>query len=422
MTLKDIFEVENMKTIKKFVWLIPFLAVLTACNLGQAINPASPITPTTPNLVQTAAAATVAAIHTEQASDNINDPVELIPTDTVEPGQPTSTPASEQPTNTPEGEPTATEQLPPTTTPWPTYPPLPTYTPYPTATFTPTAPCNQMKFIKDVTIPDGTWMRPQQGLTKIWEIQNTGSCEWDSTYSIVWGDSGNQMGASSSKALPQVPVKPGEKIKVAISFTAPNSTGEYSGIWKLQPAGGDKFGAMTVNIDVDGNGDTIKFTDLLCSAEWRGGSGILPCPNEKNNPNGSMILDDTPTFETGNTDDEEAIILRPEQKENGSIEGSFFFVKMPASPAAFRMVLGCEKDKTQCDVDVHLYYRIKGSDTKTLLESWDERFDGSTQSIDLDLSGKSLEGKEVEFTFVVKAQGPYADAVVIMLQPRIVVP
>lgn len=411
-----------MKTLKKFIWLIPILAILTACNLGQAINPDTPFTPTTPNLVQTAAAATVAAIHTEQASDNIDNPVELIPTDTVEPGQPTSTPASSQPTNTPQVEPTATEQVPPTSTPWPTYTPLPTYTPYPTATFTPTAPCNQMKFIKDVTIPDGTWMRPGQGFTKIWEIQNTGSCEWDSTYSIVWGDSGNQMGASSSKALPQVPVKPGEKIKVAIAFTAPNTTGEYSGVWKLQPAGGNKFGTMTVNIDVDGNGDTIKFTDLLCSAEWRSDAGILPCPNEKNNPNGAMYIDETPTFETGYTDDEKAIIFRPEQEDKGEIQGKFFYVKMPSSTANFRTILGCTKDKTNCDVDVFIYYRIKGSDTSILLGSWDERFDDSIQTIDIDLSGKSLEDKEVEFTFIVKAQGPYADAEVFMLMPRIVIP
>ncbi|MEE4195666.1 MAG: NBR1-Ig-like domain-containing protein [Anaerolineae bacterium] len=412
-----------MKTIKQIRWLIPILVLLTACNLGRAINPDVPTTPTTPNMVQTAAAATVAAIHTEQASENIDNPVEIIPTDTTQPGQPTNTPPASQPSNTPESQPTATEEpVAPTSTPWPTYTALPTYTPYPTNTPTPAAPCNQMKFIRDVTIPDETWMRPGQAFTKIWEIQNTGSCAWDSTYSIVWGDSGNQMGAASTKALPKVPVNPGDKIQVAIAFTAPNTVNIYTGVWKLQPASSDKFGTMTVKVNVAGNVDTIYFADMLCSAEWRSSSGILPCPNEKTNPKGVMYIDETPSFETGYTDNEKAIILRPEQKENGEIEGRFFYVKMPATSAYFRTILGCTKDKTNCDVDVFLYYRIKGSDTSYLLGGWDERFDNSIQNINIDLAGKSLEGQEVEFTFIVKAQGPYADDEVFFLMPRIELP
>lgn len=406
-----------MKTMKKFGWILPLVLVLAACNFGNAINPV-PVTPTIPNLVQTAAAATVNAIHTEQASDN----VEVLPTDTTEPGQPTSTPAPGQATATPE--PTATEeQAPPTSTPWPTYTALPTYTPYPTSTFTPTAPCNQMRFIRDVTIPDETWMRPGQEFIKVWEIQNTGSCAWDSTYSVVYGDSGGQLGGPSSKALPSVPVNPGEKVQIAIKFTAPSSDDIYTSVWQLQPAGGDKFGKMTVKINVDGNSGPIYFIDLLCSAEWRNHSGeILPCPNEENNVNGSMYINDNPTFENGYNDNEDALIMIPEQETEGEISGRFFFVKMPGAPAHFRTVFGCMENKDDCNVYIAVYYRVKGNDTRYLVGDWDEEFDNSIRTIDIDLTSKSLEGKEVEFTFIVKAKGSYVDDVIFFLKPRVEVP
>lgn len=405
-----------MKTIRKFGWLIPILLVLSACNFGNAISQV-PMTPTTPNMVQTAAAATVNAIHTEQASGEGS----VFVTNTLEPGQPTNTPAPDQATATPE--PSATEEpAPPTSTPWPTYTPLPTYTPYPTSTFTPAAPCNQMRFIRDVTIPDETWMRPGQAFTKIWEIQNTGSCAWDSTYKVVYGDSGGKMGGPDSKALPVVPVNPGEKVQIAIGFTAPATDDMYTSVWKLQPDGGDKFGEMTVKIDVDGNPDTIIFSDLLCSAEWRSGSGVLPCPNEKNNPKGSMYIEENPTFETGYTDDEDAIIMIPEQKTDGQITGTFFYVKMPANPAHFRTVFGCTEGKNDCNVYIAVYYRVKGTDTAYLVGDWDEKFDHAVKTIDVDLTSKGLEGKEVEFSFVIKAKGSYVGDEIFFLKPRIIVP
>lgn len=402
-----------MKKIKKISWLILILIVLTACNYPS--SKPGPVTPTV-NMVQTAAAATIAAIHTEQAPVETQGAVELIPSNTPPNEQPANTQAPDEPTLEP------TEEIPPTSTPWPTYTPLPTFTPYPTNTPTPTAPCNQMQFIRDVTIPDLTWMRPEQPFTKIWEIQNTGSCTWDSSYSVVYGDSGGTFGASASKALPNVPVNPGGKVQIAIGFTAPNTDGEYTSVWKLQPDGGSKFGSMNVQINVDGNPNTIYFTDMLCSAEWRNGTEILPCPNEKTNPKGSMYIENNPKFETGYTDDETAIIMIPQQKTDGEVKGTFFYIKMPANPAHFVTLIGCTKDNEGCDADIFIYYRVKGSDTLVQLGAWDQRYDNSLQNIDIDLNGKSLEGKEVEFTFLVKAAGPYTDDEIFFLLPRIYVP
>ena len=401
-----------MKTFKKFGWLIVVLVALTACNFPGSKQ--GQITPTV-NMVQTAAAMTVEAIRTGQSSDG--DGIEVIPT---------NTPANQEtqaalPTNTLQPTDTKVPAL-PTSTPWPTYTPLPTYTPYPSNTPTPPAPCNQMKFIRDVTIPDETWMRPEQEFTKIWEVQNTGSCSWDAGYSIVYGDSGGMLGASASKSMPSTPVDPGEKVQIAIAFTAPDSDGIYTSVWRMQDGSGNKFGEINVTIDVDGNPDTIHFTDMLCSAEWRSAAGILPCPNEKNNQNGAMYITDDPKFENGHEDNEDTLIMIPQQKNDGEIKGEFFMVKMPANPAHFRTIFGCTAGNNDCNVYISVHYRVEGTDTNYLVGDWDEEFDGSVQHIDIDLTSKGLEGKRVYFTFTVKTKGSYADDEIFFLLPRIEVP
>ena len=64
---------------------------------------------------------------------------------------------------------------------YPTQPPPPPAYYYP-ATVTviapppPSVPCNQFSFVRDLSIPDGSYMKPNERFTKIWQVQNTGSC------------------------------------------------------------------------------------------------------------------------------------------------------------------------------------------------------------------------------------------------------
>src|SRR6185295_11416560 len=39
--------------------------------------------------------------------------------------------------------------------------------------------CNNSVFVADITIPDGSVLKPGEDFTKIWRIQNTGNCRWD---------------------------------------------------------------------------------------------------------------------------------------------------------------------------------------------------------------------------------------------------
>jgi hypothetical protein len=111
----------------------------------------------------------------------------------------------------------------------------------PTDTPTETAACeNRVKFIKDVTISDGAWIKPEEGFQKVWRLKNDGTCTWTKSYSIVF-ENGDRMGAPESLPLLQE-VLPGETIDLAIDFVSPEPDGRYKGYWMLSDEKGERFG------------------------------------------------------------------------------------------------------------------------------------------------------------------------------------
>ncbi len=100
--------------------------------------------------------------------------------------------------------------------------PQPVSSPTPTSTSTPTpepACTNQAKFIADITIPDNTNLAPGAAFTKIWRLQNSGTCTWDENYKVVFVG-----GAPLSNPTPQsVPgiVAPGATVDISLNLVAP---------------------------------------------------------------------------------------------------------------------------------------------------------------------------------------------------------
>ncbi|MBM3179765.1 MAG: hypothetical protein FJZ86_05360 [Chloroflexi bacterium] len=127
-----------------------------------------------------------------------------------------------------------------------------TFLPLPVLTNTPPPPptssCNVMQFITDVTIPDGTIMTPGQTFTKTWRLKNVGTCAWTPSYAIAFSD-GNAMNGPSTQALVGN-VSPGQTIDISVNLTAPASTGDYTGNWKLRDGSGVLFGKFYVQIKV----------------------------------------------------------------------------------------------------------------------------------------------------------------------------
>ena len=111
---------------------------------------------------------------------------------------------------------------------------------------------NGMVFVSDVSLPDGTTLLPNTSVTKTWNIKNTGTCTWNSTYSFsyVKGEVLGQTVTNITKL-----VGPGETYEVSIQFTTPANNGEYTSWYQMRTPSGTGFG-QTIWYDIKVNGTT----------------------------------------------------------------------------------------------------------------------------------------------------------------------
>jgi ABC-type amino acid transport substrate-binding protein len=124
-----------------------------------------------------------------------------------------------------------------TTTP---VPPLPTVAP--------PACLDGMKYIADVTFGDNNmknppFVKPGERFSKVWRVQNTGSCTWTPNYRLVFAYGnldGAQMGGQPLN-LP-VDVAPGQLIDLTVPLIAPVQPLTYQGFWQMENASGERFG------------------------------------------------------------------------------------------------------------------------------------------------------------------------------------
>ena len=111
--------------------------------------------------------------------------------------------------------------------------------------------CNNSAYVSDVTVTDGTVMSPGQTFVKTWALQNTGSCTWDTGFTIRFF-SGDQMGGTSGPVTSSV--APGGQTDVSVTLTAPLTAGTYQGNWRLADDSDITFGEIIdVVIDVNGS-------------------------------------------------------------------------------------------------------------------------------------------------------------------------
>jgi hypothetical protein len=104
----------------------------------------------------------------------------------------------------------------------------------------PTPACtNDLSFIQDVTIPDNTVVAASSPLDKQWQLQNSGTCNWDSRYRLRFID-GDPLGAATEQAL--YPARAGTKFTLRLLYTAPSAPGTYTSEWQAYAPQGTPFG------------------------------------------------------------------------------------------------------------------------------------------------------------------------------------
>ena len=288
-------------------------------------------------------------------------------------------------------------------------PPLtPTLTPFATAPPISAAGCNKAAFVADITVPDGTLFSPDSAFTKTWRIKNSGSCGWTTAYSLTYY-SGERMNAPTSLPLPKA-ISPGATVDLTLNMTAPASPGKYRGYWILKNAAGELFGigtnaSMPIWIEINVTGSPAlntgyDFAANACSAEWKSGAGILPCPGTTTDKSGFILKMDSSQLEDGTTNSNPALLVGPQNKYNGYVQG--IYPTMTVQPGDhFRTTVGCEFG-TSCYVAFKLDY-MTSTGTITNFWTWREQNEGRPNNIDLDLT--PLVGRSVRFILTLSANG-----------------
>lgn len=97
-----------------------------------------------------------------------------------------------------------------------------------------------LRFIKDVTFPDGTAVQPETPFRKVWRVRNDGPFAWP-VDAVLVPAGGDVMGQEDLKeALPILAA--GEEREIGINLTAPSRPGLYTAYFRAQTKEKQFFG------------------------------------------------------------------------------------------------------------------------------------------------------------------------------------
>jgi hypothetical protein len=289
-------------------------------------------------------------------------------------------------------------------------PPLPaTATPIgqPPPTIVPSG-CDKAAFVTDATVPDGTIFSPGAAFTKTWRLRNVGTCTWTTSYKLLYY-SGESMSAPTTVNLPWSAAW-GQTVDISVNMVAPATVGKYRGYWILANANGQYFGIggaatdpVWVEINVAGEAPHeggYNFWQNACSAQWRSGAGVLPCPGTEGDSKGFVIPLNNSHLEDGTMGPAPSLLISPENRYNGYIQGIFpTFTIQPGDH--FVSVVGCEHEYS-CYVTFRLDYMTANGGIFNFW-SWREKSDQKNYMTNVDLS--PLAGRSVRFILTVLATG-----------------
>ncbi len=313
-------------------------------------------------------------------------------------GTPTAAPQSgssfSSPISTPESSAADVVSVSPLATPSPTPLPLPTIE-------LPPGCETRGRFVRDVTIPDGTQLAPGEQFDKVWRVNNAETCPWGPGYTLRFLE-GNPMGAAASLPLTQT-VQAGEDTELGVTLTAPTQPGQYQATWQLHDLSGQPFGPeLYLEIEVTtaaiGAADVAQLNtlyDFVANAEaatWTSGDTgytVLRSPisdtMELPRPQGLVAVG--PAQLRGNKTSQNDALLTYPHLETGFIEGRYR-VDTPLQPSdTFVAEVGFTKLSILSDdgVTFEVTFTPDGGETVTLFSSpVDYRESPSTQLVPLD--------------------------------------
>jgi len=98
------------------------------------------------------------------------------------------------------------------------------------------------RFIKDVSLPDGSTVFPGSIVTKTWRMRNDGAVQWPEGVTLTFS-SGDLLAVSQNDlAVAVAPLKPGEETDISVNLTIPEVTGRHVTYFRLRTKEGNIFG------------------------------------------------------------------------------------------------------------------------------------------------------------------------------------
>jgi hypothetical protein len=98
---------------------------------------------------------------------------------------------------------------------------------------------DDLTYVADLSIPDGTVVAPGQNMDKRWQVENSGSCNWDERYQLRLV-AGSELGAGAEHSL--YPARSGNHATIHLILVAPSEPGAYRSAWQAHDPQGNPFG------------------------------------------------------------------------------------------------------------------------------------------------------------------------------------
>lgn len=167
-------------------------------------------------------------------------------------------------------------------------PPSPTARPAATSTpaFTATPCIDKARFVNE-TVPDNTVVAAGAPFVKVWILENTGTCPWDTNYQLNMSDGGGLTLAGVTRVMLSQNVPPGARVNITATLTAPFQAGTYRSDFLLMNNQKQTFG-------VGASSQTPIYAQVVVEVSATAISAIVPTPQANCTYRASYISETIP--------------------------------------------------------------------------------------------------------------------------------
>ena len=95
------------------------------------------------------------------------------------------------------------------------------------------APKKESRFVRDLTVLDGSKIKVGQKLKKVWQIKNIGEQPWENRFLERVGQCEGPGRLKSRKRIRIPYILPGQRCQIKVNLVAPNQPGSCYAEWKM---------------------------------------------------------------------------------------------------------------------------------------------------------------------------------------------